>query len=69
LDLIKKVGLFTITFLVVFGIYSILNWNHTYTATTNENGATITLTKEEKLLNVNVNVNEKKIVITDLGLT
>jgi hypothetical protein len=65
--MIKKVGLFTMTLLVVFGIYTILNWNHAYTATTNENGATITLTKEEKLLNVNVN--EKKIVITDLGLT
>jgi hypothetical protein len=63
----KKIWLFTITFLVVFGIYTILNGNSAYIATTNGNGVTITLTKEEKSLNVNAN--EKKIVITDLGLT
>jgi hypothetical protein len=65
--MIKKVGLFTVTLLVVFGIYTSLNWNHIYTATTNENGATITLTKEEKSLHVNAH--EQKIVISDLGLT
>jgi hypothetical protein len=63
----KKVRLYTLTFLVVFGIYSSLSLNNTYATTNNESQATITLTNEEKLLHVKEH--EQKIVITDLGLT